>query len=73
MTLSCSSSNCRFLHWDSSCSRCNYFSLKGITSHSAITTLFGKHLMSGHWNVTDVCNGLLGGFTAITSGCSVVE
>lgn len=26
--------------------------------------------MSGYWNVTDVCNGLLGGFTA---GCSVVE
>ncbi|KAK0602552.1 hypothetical protein LWI29_034652 [Acer saccharum] len=27
----------------------------------------------GHWNVIDVCNGLLGGFAAITSGCSVVE
>jgi hypothetical protein len=23
--------------------------------------------------VTDVCNGLLGGFAAITAGCSVVE
>ncbi|KAL0368529.1 UNVERIFIED_CONTAM: Ammonium transporter 1 member 1 [Sesamum calycinum] len=26
-----------------------------------------------HWNVLDVCNGLLAGFAAITSGCSVVE
>ncbi|KAJ8763934.1 hypothetical protein K2173_003716 [Erythroxylum novogranatense] len=42
-------------------------------STAALTTLFGKRLLSGHWNVTDVCNGLLGGFAAITSGCSVVE
>ncbi|KAK7336931.1 hypothetical protein VNO77_17484 [Canavalia gladiata] len=40
---------------------------------AALTTLFGKRLQSGHWNVTDVCNGLLGGFAAITSGCSVVD
>ncbi|KAJ4968610.1 hypothetical protein NE237_015311 [Protea cynaroides] len=40
---------------------------------AALTTLFGKRLISGHWNVTDVCNGLLGGFAAITAGCSVVE
>ncbi|CAA7390586.1 unnamed protein product [Spirodela intermedia] len=40
---------------------------------AALTTLFGKRLLSGHWNVTDVCNGLLGGFAAITAGCSVVE
>uniref|UniRef100_A0A1D1Z614 Ammonium transporter n=1 Tax=Anthurium amnicola TaxID=1678845 RepID=A0A1D1Z614_9ARAE len=40
---------------------------------AALTTLFGKRLMSGHWNVVDVCNGLLGGFAAITSGCSVVD
>jgi Amt family ammonium transporter len=40
---------------------------------AALTTLFGKRLLSGHWNVTDVCNGLLGGFAAITSGCSVVD
>ncbi|KAF3457524.1 hypothetical protein FNV43_RR02182 [Rhamnella rubrinervis] len=40
---------------------------------AALTTLFGKRILSGHWNVTDVCNGLLGGFAAITSGCSVVE
>ncbi|KAJ6403660.1 hypothetical protein OIU84_011962 [Salix udensis] len=30
-------------------------------------------LLVGHWNVTDVCNGLLGGFAAITGGCSVVD
>lgn len=42
-------------------------------STAALTTLFGKRLLAGHWNVVDVCNGLLGGFAAITSGCSVVE
>ncbi|KAL9233408.1 hypothetical protein vseg_008416 [Gypsophila vaccaria] len=42
-------------------------------STAALTTLFSKRLMVGHWNVIDVCNGLLGGFAAITSGCSVVE
>nr|AFU34589.1 ammonium transporter 1;1 [Alternanthera philoxeroides] len=45
--------------------------LAGCTA--ALTTLFGKRIISGHWIVTDVCNGLLGGFAAITSGCSVVE
>ncbi|XP_074338151.1 ammonium transporter 1 member 1-like [Apium graveolens] len=45
--------------------------LAGCTA--ALTTLFGKRLLSGHWNVTDVCNGLLGGFAAITGGCSVVD
>ncbi|KDP26448.1 hypothetical protein JCGZ_17606 [Jatropha curcas] len=45
--------------------------LAGCTA--ALTTLFGKRLLVGHWNVTDVCNGLLGGFAAITSGCSVVD
>ncbi|XP_075504808.1 ammonium transporter 1 member 1-like [Primulina tabacum] len=45
--------------------------LAGCTA--ALTTLFGKRLLSGHWNVTDVCNGLLGGFAAITAGCSVVD
>ncbi|KAM7488406.1 hypothetical protein LguiB_025890 [Lonicera macranthoides] len=41
--------------------------LAGCTA--ALTTLFGKRILSGHWNVTDVCNGLLGGFAAITAGC----
>ncbi|XP_028547964.1 ammonium transporter 1 member 1-like, partial [Dendrobium catenatum] len=45
--------------------------LAGCTS--ALTTLFGKRLQTGHWNVIDVCNGLLGGFAAITAGCAVVE
>nr|GMD03387.1 ammonium transporter 1 member 1 [Ipomoea batatas]GME13001.1 ammonium transporter 1 member 1 [Ipomoea batatas] len=45
--------------------------LAGCTA--GLTTLFGKRVLSGHWKVTDVCNGLLGGFAAITSGCSVVE
>ncbi|KAJ0959616.1 putative ammonium transporter AmtB-like domain, ammonium/urea transporter [Helianthus annuus] len=45
--------------------------LAGCTA--ALTTLFSKRLLVGHWNVTDVCNGLLGGFAAITSGCAVVE
>ncbi|KAA8548901.1 hypothetical protein F0562_000585 [Nyssa sinensis] len=45
--------------------------LAGCTA--ALTTLFAKRFLSGHWNVTDVCNGLLGGFAAITAGCSVVE
>ncbi|KAG1361888.1 ammonium transporter 1 member 2-like [Cocos nucifera] len=45
--------------------------LAGCTA--ALTTLFGKRLQTGHWNVIDVCNGLLGGFAAITAGCSVVD
>ncbi|RZS11025.1 hypothetical protein BHM03_00042316 [Ensete ventricosum] len=45
--------------------------LAGCTA--ALTTLFGKRVQTGHWNVVDVCNGLLGGFAAITSGCSVVD
>ncbi|KAL4393899.1 hypothetical protein HN51_021865 [Arachis hypogaea] len=40
---------------------------------AALTTLFGRRLQTGHWTVTDVCNGLLGGFAAITAGCSVVD
>ncbi|KAJ9555586.1 hypothetical protein OSB04_010200 [Centaurea solstitialis] len=45
--------------------------LAGCTA--ALATLFGKRILSGHWNVTDVCNGLLGGFAAITAECSVVD
>lgn len=40
---------------------------------AALTTLFARRWFTGHWNVTDVCNGLLGGFAAITAGCAVVE
>ncbi|KAE8675137.1 Ammonium transporter 1 member 2 [Hibiscus syriacus] len=40
---------------------------------SALTTLFGKRLLTGHWNVSDVCNGLFGSFAEITGGCSVVD
>lgn len=42
-------------------------------STAGIVTLFGRRLLIGHWDAIDVCNGLLGGFVAITSGCSVVE
>ncbi|CAM8894433.1 unnamed protein product [Rhodiola kirilowii] len=45
--------------------------LAGCTA--ALTTLFAKKLQTGHWTVTDVCNGLLGGFAAITGGCAVVD
>lgn len=40
---------------------------------AALTTLFVRRVQTGHWNVTDVCNGLLGGFAAITAGCAVVD
>ncbi|KAF5446736.1 hypothetical protein F2P56_032339 [Juglans regia] len=42
-------------------------------STAGIITLFGRRLLIGHWDALDVCNGVLGGFVAITSGCSVVE
>uniref|UniRef100_A0A803PVF0 Ammonium transporter n=1 Tax=Cannabis sativa TaxID=3483 RepID=A0A803PVF0_CANSA len=42
-------------------------------STAGIVTLFGRRLLVGHWNTLDVCNGVLGGFVAITSGCAVVE
>ena len=46
--------------------------LAGYTS--ALTTLFGKRLLVGHWNnVLDVCNCLLAQFVAITSRFLVVE
>ncbi|KAL5748066.1 hypothetical protein ACOSQ2_025363 [Xanthoceras sorbifolium] len=42
-------------------------------SAAGIATLFGRRFLVGHWDALDVCNGVLGGFVAITSGCSVVE
>ncbi|KAL5710330.1 Thioredoxin amt13 [Ranunculus cassubicifolius] len=42
-------------------------------STAGMVTLFGRRLLIGHWDPMDVCNGVLGGFVAITSGCSVVE
>ncbi|XP_015873786.3 ammonium transporter 1 member 3 [Ziziphus jujuba] len=42
-------------------------------STAGIVTLFCRRLLVGHWDALDVCNGVLGGFVAITSGCSVVE
>ncbi|KAB1210695.1 Ammonium transporter 1 member 3 [Morella rubra] len=42
-------------------------------STAGIVTLFGRRLLIGHWDALGVCNGVLGGFVAITSGCSVVE
>ncbi|CAD5172505.1 ammonium transporter 1 member 3-like [Musa acuminata AAA Group] len=42
-------------------------------STAGLVTLFGRRLLAGHWDALDVCNGLLGGFVAITSGCAVVE
>ncbi|OAY61085.1 ammonium transporter 1 member 3 [Manihot esculenta] len=42
-------------------------------STAGIVTLFGRRLLVGHWDALGVCNGVLGGFVAITSGCAVVE
>ncbi|KAJ3680747.1 hypothetical protein LUZ60_015236 [Juncus effusus] len=42
-------------------------------STSGMVTLLARRVLVGHWDTIDVCNGLLGGFVAITSGCSVVE
>ncbi|CAH8274370.1 unnamed protein product [Arabidopsis lyrata] len=42
-------------------------------STAALTTMFSRRLLVGHWNVTHVCTGLLSGLVAISSGCAVVE
>ncbi|ERN09780.1 hypothetical protein AMTRI_Chr08g201920 [Amborella trichopoda] len=42
-------------------------------STAGLVTLFGKRILVGHWDALDVCNGLIGGFVAITSGCAVVD
>ncbi|MCO5599544.1 hypothetical protein L7F22_053650 [Adiantum nelumboides] len=39
---------------------------------SGLTTLFARKVLGGHWSVLDMCNGLLGGFVGITTGCAVV-
>lgn len=41
--------------------------------HGCPNDIVCKRLLVGHWNGIDVCNGLLGGFAAITFGCSVIE
>lgn len=41
-------------------------------SSAGLMTLFAKRAVGGHWSVADVCNGVLGGFVAITAGCAVV-
>ncbi|KAL4340117.1 hypothetical protein GQ457_08G022850 [Hibiscus cannabinus] len=43
------------------------------SSFNKISSFYASGILTGHWNVTDVYNGLLGGFAAITSGYSVVE
>lgn len=42
-------------------------------STAAITTLLGQRFLMGDWDVIEAGVGLLGGFVAISSGCSVVE
>jgi Amt family ammonium transporter len=34
--------------------------------------VFGK-FVEGHWNPSNICNGILGGLVAITAGCATVE
>lgn len=45
--------------------------LSGATG--GITALFISKSTSGHWDLSQVCNGVLAGLVSITAGCSVVE
>jgi len=38
-----------------------------------VTALFVNKLTTGHYDLAQVCNGLLAGLVGITAGCSVVE
>ncbi|WOG89087.1 hypothetical protein DCAR_0208323 [Daucus carota subsp. sativus] len=58
-------------HWTSVGRTAVTTTLAGSTA--GIVTLFGRRLLIGHWDALDVCNGVLGGFVSITSGCAVVE
>ncbi|KAJ3688909.1 hypothetical protein LUZ61_018073 [Rhynchospora tenuis] len=41
---------------------------------AGLTMIIVKKFLTGSWGyLVDACNGMLGGFVAITSGCSVVE
>jgi ammonium transporter, Amt family len=42
-------------------------------SAAGLTTLLAKKYLTTNWCLEDVCNGVLGGLAAISSGCSVVE
>lgn len=39
---------------------------------AGLTTLVAKRFLAGCWHVTDVCNGLLGGFAAVTCCCATI-
>ncbi|XP_047939190.1 ammonium transporter 1 member 3-like [Salvia hispanica] len=58
-------------HWTSVGRTAVTTTLAGSTA--GIVTLFGRRMLAGHWDALAVCNGVLGGFVAITSGCAVVE
>ncbi|PQQ20006.1 ammonium transporter 1 member 4-like [Prunus yedoensis var. nudiflora] len=61
------------LLWTMECNRKNCSDNHNGWMLSSTDYSLREALALGHWNLTDVCNGLLGGFAAITSGCSVVD